>query len=456
MFLQRRASLFGSTLFRKKETELQSELDAFWMPFSANRQFKKQPRMLTEAKGMYYKTDDGRELLDGCSGLWCVNAGHGRPEIVEAISKQAEKLDYATCFQMGNPVAFEFAERLRQITPDPLNHVFFTNSGSESVDTALKIALAYHKAKGNGQKTHFIGREKAYHGVGFGGMSVGGIASNRHMFGSLLPNVHHLKTTRNLEHNAFSKGLPKWGAHLADELEEKILFHGPENIAAVIVEPIIGSGGAVPPPEGYLKRVKEICDQYDALLIFDEVITGFGRVGDSFAANRFGITPDIITSAKGLSNGAVPLGAVFVSEDIYDVFMNGPEYAVEFPHGYTYSGHPLACAAGLATLDIYQKDNLFERARKMEDYLEEKAHTLKDLPNVIDIRNFGMIVGVEFAPIEGSPGLRGQSVFINCFQNGCTVRLSGDMIALAPALIIEEEQIDHLIEVVGKSIQEAA
>lgn len=426
------------------------------MPYSANRQFKKNPRMLAEAKGMYYKTDDGRELIDGCSGLWCVNAGHGRQEITDAITAQAEKLDYATSFQMGNPVTFELADRLTKIAPDHLNHVFFTNSGSESVDTAMKIALAYHKLKGNASKTHFIGREKAYHGVGFGGMSVGGIASNRILFGSMLPNCHHLQNTRNLEHNAFSKGLPEWGAHMADELEDIILFNDPSNIAAVFVEPIIGSGGAVPPPLGYLEKIQEICRKHDVLLIFDEVITGFGRVGAPFAANRFNLQPDIITCAKGMSNGSVPLGGVFTTSEIYDTFMDGPEYAIEFPHGYTYSGHPLACAAGLATLDIYEKEGLFERAREMESYFEEAVHSLNGISNIIDIRNFGLIGGIEFAPIEGSPGLRGQQVFIKCFENGCTVRLSGDLIALAPALIIEKQQIDQLIEIVGKSIKDVA
>ena len=431
----------------------QQDLQAYWMPFTPNRMFKKNPRMLAKAEGMYYYTDDGRKVLDGCSGLWCVNAGHGRSEIQEAISHQVKELDYATCFQMGSPIAFELAQALTKITPDHMNSVFYTNSGSESVDTALKIALAYHRLKGNASKTQFIGRSKAYHGVGFGGMSVGGLTYNRKTFGSLLSGVDHLQSPLNIEKNAFTKGMPQWGAHLAEELDELIKFHDASNVAAVIIEPVIGSGGVVPPPVGYLERIQEICHKNDVLLILDEVITGFGRVGDSFAANRFGLKPDLITAAKGLSNGNIPMGAVFASDKIYNDFMTGPEYAIEFCHGYTYSGHPLACAVAKATLDIYLKEGLFERAKEIETYFEDAIHSLQSHSSVVDIRNFGLMGGIEFDPIKGEPGVRAQKIFQKCFEYGATVRLSGEVVCLAPALIIEKEEIDKLVEIVSKSIK---
>ena len=433
------------------------ELDAFWMPFTANRQFKANPRLLVRAEGMYYWTADGREVLDGVAGLWCVNAGHGRREITDAVAKQLGTMEYAPAFQMGHPIAFELANRLSQIAPPGLDRIFFTNSGSESVDTALKIAVAYHRARGAGQRTRFIGREKGYHGVGFGGMSVGGMVNNRKFFGSsLLPGVDHLTHTLDIEHNAFSRGLPQWGAHLANELERLIGLHDASTIAAVIVEPISGSAGVVLPPAGYLKRLREICDKHDILLIFDEVITGFGRVGKPFASLAFDVTPDLMTTAKGLTNGAIPMGAVFAHRKIYDAFMQGPENTIELFHGYTYSAHPVACAAALATLDVYAKDGLLTRAASMGAAWENAVHSLRGLPHVIDVRNFGLIGAVELEPRAGKPGARAFEVFLKCFEKGVMVRQTGDVVAMSPPLIIEPKQIARMIDALGESIRETA
>lgn len=429
-----------------------TSLDAFWMPFTANRQFKAEPRLLVSAEGMYYKSDDGRSILDGTAGLWCTNAGHGRKQISEAVAKQIHELDYAPTFQMGHPLPFELAQRLVKHSPEGMNHVFFTNSGSESVDTALKIALAYHKAKGNGSKTRLIGREKGYHGTNFGGISVGGLGNNRRFFGSLLTGVDHLQHAWTPE-NTFSKGLPDHGVELAEELNSMIQLHGAENIAAVIVEPVVGSGGVYMPPQGYLQRLREITTQNDILLIFDEVITGYGRVGTAFAANRMGVTPDIITTAKGLTNGAIPMGAVFVQDFIHDAFMTGPEEVIELFHGYTYSGHPVAAAAALATLDIYEQENLFDKAIELENHWQEALHSLREYDVVKDIRNYGLVGAVEFH--QGDKlGERGYKAFNHCFwKENTLVRCTGDVIAMSPPLIISENQIDELIASLGNAIK---
>jgi beta-alanine--pyruvate transaminase len=438
-------------------TSQPQQLDAFWMPFTANRQFKHHPRLLSGAKGMHYRSVDGREILDGTGGLWCCNAGHGRQRIVDAVSQQIATMDFAPTFQMGHPLPFKVAERLAAIAPDPLNHVFFTNSGSESVDTALKIALAYHRVRGDASRTRLIGREKGYHGVGFGGISVGGLANNRKFFGSLLPGVDHLRHTLDIPRNAFSRGLPPHGLELVEDLERLVTLHDASTIAAVIVEPIAGSAGVVLPPEGYLKRLREICDKHGILLIFDEVITGFGRVGKAFAAQRFGVTPDLITCAKGLTNGSVPMGAVLASDKIHDAFMHGPEGAIELFHGYTYSGHPVACAAALASLDIYQEENLFERAIDLGQYWEDAIHALKDLPNVIDIRNYGLIGAVEMSSRPGAVGARAYEVFTRCFHDkNLLTRTTADVIALSPPLIIEKTHIDEIFGRLAEAIRETA
>jgi beta-alanine--pyruvate transaminase len=434
-----------------------SDLDAFWMPFTANRQFKANPRLLTRAEGMYYWSTDGREVLDGVAGLWCVNAGHGRREITEAVTKQLGTMEFAPAFQMGHPIAFELANRLAKIAPPGLDRIFFTNSGSESVDTALKIALAYHRSRGNGQRIRFIGREKGYHGVGFGGMSVGGIVNNRKIFGSsMLPGVDHLPHTLDVEHNAFSRSLPQWGAHLANDLERLIALHDASTIAAVIVEPIAGSAGVILPPIGYLKRLREICDKNDILLIFDEVITGFGRVGKPFASQAFDVTPDLMTTAKGLTNGAIPMGAVFAHRRIYDSLMQGPEGAIELFHGYTYSAHPVACAAALAALDVYTKEGLLTRAASLAPEWENAVHSLRGLPHVIDVRNYGLIGAVELEPRTGKPGTRAFEVFLKCFERGVMVRQTGDTIAMSPPLIIDSKQIARLVETLAAVIRETA
>jgi beta-alanine--pyruvate transaminase len=431
------------------------ELDAFWMPFTANRQFKANPRMLVRADGMNYWTADGREVLDAVAGLWCVNAGHGRREITEAVSRQLQTMEFAPTFQMGHPGAFELANRLVEIAPPGMERVFFTNSGSESVDTALKIAIAYQRARGTASRHRLIGREKGYHGVGFGGISVGGIVNNRKFFSaSMVPGVDHLPHTLDLEHNAFSRGLPQWGAHLANDLERIIALHDASTIAAVIIEPISGSAGVILPPVGYLKRIREICTRHDILLIFDEVITGFGRIGAPFAAQAFEVTPDLMTTAKGLTNGAVPMGAVFAQRKIHDAFMQGPENAIELFHGYTYSAHPIACAAALATLGIYQREGLLQRAASLAPRLENAVHSLKGLPHVVDIRNYGLIGAVEFESRAGKPGARAYEVFLKCFERGVLLRAAGEVIAVSPPLIVDEGQIDRIIDVLGQAIRE--
>ncbi len=430
---------------QKPLAPITNNLEAFWMPFSANRQFKKAPRLLVRAEGMNYWSQDGRKVLDGTSGLWCVNAGHGRPEIAEAVKEQLLELDYAPAFQMGHPKVFELAARLTAIAPQGLDHVFFTNSGSESVDTALKIALAYHRVKGDGSRIRLIGRERGYHGVNFGGISVGGIVSNRKHFGALLAGVDHIRHTHDPAKNAFSRGEPEHGAELADDLERLVALHDASTIAAVIVEPVAGSTGVLVPPKGYLKRLREICDKHGILLIFDEVITGFGRLGAPFAADYFGVTPDIMTTAKGITNGVVPMGGVFVKKEIYETFMNGPEHLIEFFHGYTYSGNPVSSAAGLATLDIYQREGLFTRGAELGKYFEDALHGMKGLPHVIDVRNIGLVGAVELEPIAGAPAKRAFSAFIEAFERGIMIRTTGDTIAMSPPLIIEKSDIDHLI-----------
>jgi beta-alanine--pyruvate transaminase len=423
-----------------------NDLSAFWMPFTANRQFKQAPRMFVSAKDMHYTTSDGRKVLDGTAGLWCVNAGHCRPKITEAIQHQAAELDYAPAFQMGHPIVFELANRLVDIAPKGMDHVFFTNSGSESVETALKMAIAYHRVRGEGSRTRLIGRERGYHGVNFGGISVGGIVSNRKMFGTLLGGVDHLPHTHLPEKNAFSKGVPEHGAELANDLERLIALHDASTIAAVIVEPVAGSTGVILPPKGYLQKLREICTKHGILLIFDEVITGFGRLGAPFAADYFGVTPDIMTTAKGVSNGVIPMGAVFVKKEIHDAFMTGPEHMIEFFHGYTYSGNPIACAAALGTLDTYKEEGLLTRGEELAPYWEDALHSLKGEPHVIDIRNIGLIGAIELAPIAGSPTKRAFSAFVKAFERGALIRTTGDIIALSPPLIITKGQINELID----------
>ena len=426
-----------------------NDLHAFWMPFTANRQFKAAPRMFVAAEGMYYTTDDDRRILDATAGLWCVNAGHCRPKITEAVQKQVAELDYAPAFQMGHPKAFELANRLVQIAPEGMDHVFYTNSGSESVETALKIALAYHRARGEGQRTRLIGRERGYHGVNFGGISVGGIVNNRRVFGSL-PNVDHLPHTHDLSRNAFTRGQPEHGAEYADALEHILALHGPETVAAVIVEPMAGSTGVLLPPKGYLERLREITAKYGILLIFDEVITGFGRLGSAFAAQHFGVTPDLMCTAKGLTNGVIPMGAVLATSEIHDAFMGGSEHLIELFHGYTYSGNPVAAAAGIATLETYQEEDLFRRADTMSGAWAEMLHGLSDLPHVIDIRTMGLIGAIELEPIAGQPTKRAFSAFLKAFEKGLLIRTTGDIIAMSPPLIIEPEHI----AVIGDTLRE--
>jgi len=432
------------------------ELEAFWMPFTANRQFKAKPRMLVRAQGMHYWSDDGRQILDATAGLWCVNAGHSRLEITRAVTQQLSQMEFAPNFQMSHPLPFELANRLAKLAPGDLNHVFYCNSGSEAVDSALKIALAYHRARGEASRTRFIGREKAYHGVGFGGISVGGMVNNRKWFGNMLPGVDHLPHTLNQEHNRFARGEPAWGAHLADELERLVQLHDASNIAAVIVEPMSGSVGVIPPPKGYLKRLRELCDKHGILLIFDEVITGFGRLGQPFAAQYFDVLPDLMTVAKGITNAAIPMGATFVRDHVRAAFDKGPEAAIDFFHGYTYSGHPVACAAALATLDIYIKEGLLTRAGELAAYWEQAAHSLRDLPHVIDIRNLGLVAGIELEAIPGKVGTRGYEVFVKCFESGLLVRGAGDTIALSPPLIISKQQIDELFGLFADAIRAVA
>ena len=423
-----------------------NDLSAFWMPFTANRQFKKAPRMFVGAKDMHYTTSDGRQVLDGTAGLWCVNAGHCRPKIVEAIQEQAAELDYAPAFQMGHPKAFELANALVAIAPEGLNHVLYTNSGSESVETALKVALAYHRVKGEGSRFRLIGRERGYHGVNFGGISVGGIVTNRKMFGTLRTGVDHMPHTHTPGKNQFTRGeREEGGADLASELERIVTLHDPSTIAAVIVEPVAGSTGVLIPPKGYLQKLRDITRKHGILLIFDEVITGFGRVGAPFAADYFGVTPDILVTAKGLTNGVIPMGAVLVTSEIHDAFMQGPEHVIEFMHGYTYSGNPIASAAGLATLETYKEEGLLTRGAEMGKYWEDALHSLRGLPHVIDIRNLGLIGAIELEPIAGSPTKRAFSAFVKAFESGILIRTTGEIIAMSPPLIVEKQHIDQLI-----------
>jgi beta-alanine--pyruvate transaminase len=431
-------------------------LQAWWMPFTANRQFKQAPRLLARASGMHYWDVHGRQILDGVAGLWCVNAGHARPRIVQAIQQQAAELDFAPTFQMGHPKAFELAERLAGIAPAGLNRVFFANSGSEAVETALKIALAYHRVRGEGTRTRLIGRERGYHGVNFGGISVGGMVGNRKTFGLAVAGVDHLRHTHDPARNAFSIGQPLHGADFADDLERLVALHDGSNIAAVIVEPVAGSTGVLVPPVGYLQRLREICTRHGILLIFDEVITGFGRTGQPFAAQTFGVVPDMITCAKGISNGCVPMGAVLVRQDLHDAFMTGPDHQIEFFHGYTYSAHPLACAAALGTLDTYAEDGLLTRAGELQDHFAQAVHSLKGEPNVIDIRNIGLVGGIELAPLPGEPTRRAFGIFLDLYEKGLLVRTTGDTVALSPPLIIERSQIDQIVDLLRGAIRRAA
>ncbi|WP_029047391.1 aspartate aminotransferase family protein [Cupriavidus sp. amp6] len=432
------------------------DLDALWMPFTANRQYKAAPRLLASASGMYYTTHDGRQILDGCAGLWCVAAGHCRKEIADAVARQAATLDYAPPFQMGHPLSFEAATKVAALMPQGLDRIFFTNSGSESVDTALKIALAYHRARGEGQRTRFIGRERGYHGVGFGGMAVGGIGPNRKAFSAnLMPGTDHLPATLNIAEAAFSKGQPQWGAHLADELERILALHDPANVAAVIVEPLAGSAGVLVPPVGYLEKLREITSKHGILLIFDEVITAFGRLGAATAAERFNVTPDLITMAKAINNAAVPMGAVAVRREVHDAVVNAAAPGtIELLHGYTYSGHPLAAAAAVATLDLYQRENLFGRAAELSPVFEAAVHSVRGAPHVKDIRNFGMVAGIELESRPGQPGARAYEAFLKCLELGVLVRYTGDILAFSPPLIISEAQIGELFDTVKKALQD--
>jgi beta-alanine--pyruvate transaminase len=432
------------------------DLSCYRMPYTANRQFKADPRLFVAAEGMWFTTSDGRRVLDMVAGLWCVNAGHGRREISVAVERQIQTLDYAPPFQMNHPLAFQMAAALAAIAPEGLDRVFFTNSGSEAVDSALKIALAYHRARGEAGRVRFIGRERGYHGVGFGGMSVGGLVANRRAFGAALPYVDHLPHTHDPARNAFAKGQPEHGAELADRLEDLVSLHGADTIAAVIVEPVAGSTGVLVPPKGYLERLRAICDKHGLLLIFDEVITGFGRLGAPFAAHYFGVTPDLMTVAKGLTNGAVPMGAVIARRAIHDALMQGPEHVIELFHGYTYSGHPLACAAGLATLDIYAREGLFERAAGLSGQWEEAVHSLRGLPNVVDIRNLGLVAAIELSARADGAGRRGYDVFLNCYRNGLQVRVTGDTVAMSPPLIVEANDIEMAMEKLGDAIRRTA
>lgn len=434
-----------------------NDLAAFWMPFTANRAFKRTPKMIAGAKDMHYFTTDGRKVIDGASGMWCTNAGHSRDAIAAAIASQAKELDFSPPFQFGQPKAFELATRIAQLAPAGLEQVFFCNSGSEAGDTALKIALAYHAIRGEGTRTRLIGRERGYHGVGFGGTAVGGIGANRKMFGNLIAGVDHLPATYDRDKQAFTKGEPEYGAHLADDLERLVALHGANTIAAVIVEPMAGSTGVLPAPKGYLQRLREITQKHGILLIFDEVITGFGRLGYGFAAERYGVTPDMITFAKGVTNGAVPMGGVVVRDTVHDAFMTGPDHVVELFHGYTYSAHPLACAAGLATLDIYRDEKLFERARQLETVMADAVMTLKGQPNVVDIRTVGVTAGIDLAPIADAPGKRGYDAMNAGFHDhDLMLRIAGDTLALTPPLIASDADIGEIIDKVGRVIRAVA
>ena len=433
------------------QTEIPNDLEAFWMPFTPNRSFKKNPRMITRAKDMFYFTPEGRAVMDGTAGLWCTNAGHNREPIVAAIQAQAAELDYAPAFQFGHPKAFSVASRIAALAPGDLDHVFFANSGSEAVDTALKIAIAYNNVRGQGTRTRLIGRERGYHGVGFGGISVGGIVSNRKQFGTLLAGVDHLPHTYSREHQAFTVGEPEWGAHLADELERIVTLHDASTVAAVIVEPMAGSTGVLPPPKGYLQRLRAICDRHGILLIFDEVISGFGRLGYGFAAERYGVLPDMICFAKGVTSGTVPMGGVVVRKGIHDAFMRGPEHVIELFHGYTYSAHPLACAAALAAMDVYRDEDLFGHARRMEPVWAEAIHGLRGLPNLLDIRTIGLVAAIDLASRPDAVGARAYEAMDRCFrEHDLMVRITGDTIALTPPLIISETQIGDVADKLRK------
>jgi beta-alanine--pyruvate transaminase len=442
------------TTERSAMAKAPNDLESYWLPFTPNRAFKAAPRLIARAKDMHYFTPDGRAVLDATAGLWCTNAGHNRDPIVQAIRAQAGELDYAPAFQFAHPKAFELASRIVALAPGDLDHVFFCNSGSEAVDTALKIALAYHNIRGEGARTRLIGRERGYHGVGFGGISVGGIVANRKFFGALLAGVDHLPHTYDRERQAFTKGEPEWGAHLADDLERIVALHDASTIAAVIVEPMAGSTGVLPPPQGYLQRLRAICDKYGILLIFDEVITGFGRLGHGFAAERYGVTPDMITFAKGITSGTVPMGGVIAKAKIHDAFMRGPEHVAELFHGYTYSAHPLACAAALATLDLYREEDLFARAKKLEPLWADAAMSLKGLPNVLDVRTVGLTAGIDLASRPDAVGRRAYDAMETAFhQEDIIIRVTGDTIALTPPLIVSEDQIGEIFEKVGRVIK---
>ncbi len=429
-----------------------NKFDAYWMPFTANRDFKKQPRIITGASGHHYTMDDGTRLYDMFSGLWTSGIGHCHPKVVAAVQQQVATLDYCMSFQMSNDKAFALAERVTDLAPDGISHCFFTNSGSESVDTALKIALAFHRARGESSRTRLIGREKGYHGVNFGGMSVGGMVPNRKAFSAnLMPGVDHLRHTLNIEHNAFTRGQPEWGTHLADDLERLAELHDGSNIAAVIVEPVAGSAGVIPPPVGYLQRLREICDRHGILLIFDEVITAFGRVGKGFGAQRFDVVPDIITTAKGLTNGVIPMGAVLVSDAIFDAFMQGPEQMIELFHGYTYSGHPVAAAAGLAVMDVYNEEGTFEQSVILETKFADFLHSFDDHDKVIDVRNFGLMGAIEMAPREGAPGSRGLEVYKKCFWDEHVVLRNGmDTLVFSPFLNSDADELEQSFEAVRR------
>ena len=434
-----------------------NDLSAWWLPFTANRSFKARPRIVTRAKDMHYYTPDGRAVMDGSAALWCVNAGHNRDRIVAAIQAQAEELDFAPAFQFAHGIGFNVASRIADLAPGDLDHVFFCNSGSEAADTAIKIAIAYWHTQGQGQRTRIIGRERGYHGVGFGGISAGGISANRKVFGSLLAGVDHLPHTYNRAEQAFSRGEPEWGGHLADDLERIVALHDASTIAAVIVEPMAGSTGVIPAPKGYLQRLRQICDRHGILLIFDEVITGFGRTGYAFASERYGVVPDIITFAKGVTSGTVPMGGVIARKHIHDAFMTGPEHVIELFHGYTYSGHPLACAAALATLDVYRDEELFERARGLEEKWADALFTLKGLPNVVDIRQVGIVGAVELASRPDAVGKRGFEAMDNAFhQFGLMCRATGDTLAISPPLIISEDEIGELVDKLARTIKSVA
>ena len=430
-----------------------NNLEPLWMPFTPNKTFKKDPRIIVGAKDMHFISDDNREILDGTAGLWCVNAGHGRKKIQEAVNEQIENLDYSPPFQFGHPKQFVLANRLAEIFPEGMNHVFFSNSGSEAVDSALKIALAYQRARGHSSKTRLIGRERGYHGVGFGGISVGGMVKNRMYFGSMLNGVDHLRHTHNLELNAFSKGEPEHGAELADDLERLVQLHDASTIAAVIVEPIAGSTGALPPPKGYLKRLRELCTKHDILLIFDEVVTAFGRMGKATGSEFFGVTPDIISCAKGITNATIPMGATIVQDFIYESMMENADAPIELFHGYTYSGHPVACAAALATLDIYKEEGLFDNAAHIAPVIEEAAHSLKGTKHIIDIRNLGVIAALELEPKKGAVGVRGFETMKKAWDLGLMVRANGDTLAFSPPLIINDSQVDEMFTKVKKALE---